>query len=87
VTRPVWTTSVAASKVLTNAASKASFTMSTGETIYGAALLGGGTAATTKGDSAGGGVVFCVSQFSSGSKAVVDNDVLKVTVALSAADA
>ncbi len=72
---------------MSNTASKASFTMSTSETIYGASLVGGGTAATTKGNTAGGGKVVSVVQFTSGSKAVQNADVLKVTVTMTAAAA
>ena len=86
-TRPVWTEAGVSSKSITNSASKASFTMATSETIYGAALIGGGSAATTKGDSAGGGVLYNVSDFSGGSKSVASDDVLKVTVTLTIADA
>ena len=86
-TRPLWNEGAVASKSVDNSANKASFTISTSETIYGAALFGGGTAATTKGDSAGGGVIYNVSDFSGGAKTVASDDVLKVTVTLQATDA
>ena len=86
-TRQEWVEAGVSSKVITNTASKASFTMSTVETIFGAAMVGGGSAATTKGDAAGGGVLYNVSAFSGGSKSVASDDVLKVTVALTIADA
>ena len=60
-TRPLWQEGGASSKSIDNSANKASFTMSTAETLYGAALFGGGTAATTKGDNVGGGVIYNVS--------------------------
>ena len=85
--RVEWVEAGAAAKSITNAANKASFTMSTAETIYGAGLVGGGSAASTKGDTAGGGVLYNVSDFSSGAKTVASDDVLKVTVALTIADA
>jgi hypothetical protein len=85
-TRPLWQEGGVSSKSIDNSANKASFTISTSETIYGAALVGGGSAATTKGDSAGGGVVYNVSDFSGGSKTVASDDVLKVTVTLQATD-
>jgi hypothetical protein len=85
-TRPLWQEGGVASKSIDNSANKASFTMNTAETIYGAALFGGGTAATTKGDSAGGGKIYNVSDFSGGSKTVASDDVLKVTVTLQATD-
>ena len=85
--RPGWTEAGPSSKSITNSANKASFTMSTAETIYGAGLVGGGSAADTKGDSAGGGVMYNVSDFSGGSKSVASDDILKVTVTLTIADA
>jgi hypothetical protein len=84
-TRPAYDEAAASSKVTTNTASKATFTMNATKTIYGGALVGGGSAATTKGDTAGGGKLFCASKFGS-SKSVVDDDVLKVTVQITAAD-
>jgi hypothetical protein len=85
-TRPLWQEGGVSSKSIDNSANKASFTMSTSETIYGAALFGGGSAATTKGDKAGGGVIYNVSDFSGGSRTVASDDVLKVTVTLNATD-
>jgi hypothetical protein len=54
--------------------------------IYGAALVGGGTAATTKGNAAGGGTLYNISAFSTGSKPMASSDVLKVTVTLTIQD-
>ena len=84
-TRPAYDEAAASSKVMTNSASKATFTISDTKTIYGGALVGGGSTPSTKGDAAGGGVLFCASQFST-AKSVVDDDVLKVTVSITAAD-
>lgn len=86
-TRPAWSEAGVSAKSITNSASKASFTFSSAATIYGAALVGGGTAATTKGDTAGGGKLYNISAFTSGSKALASSDVLKVTVTLTVADA
>lgn len=83
--RQAYDEAAASSKSITNSASKASFTMNTTTTIYGAALVGGGTGADTKGDTAGGGTLYCASQFGS-EKSVVNTDVLKVTVTITAAD-
>jgi hypothetical protein len=85
-TRPVWQEGGVTAKSLDNSANKASFTMSTTQTVYGAALFGAGTAATTKGDTAGGGVIYNVSDFSGGSKSVISDDVLKVTITLQVTD-
>lgn len=85
-TRPAWTEAGASAKAITNSASKATFTFNASKTIYGGALVGGGTGATTKDDQAGGGTLLCSSQFSTGSKAVVSTDVLKVTVTVTASN-
>jgi hypothetical protein len=85
-TRPAWQEAGAAAKAITNAANKATFTFNAGKTVYGGFLVGGGTDPNTKGNTGGGGVLFCSSQFTSGSKAVVSTDILKVSVALSASD-
>ena len=86
-TRPAWQEAGVSSKTITNSANKATFTMNATKTIYGGALVGGGTAEDTKDDQAGGGVLYCESQFASGSKPVVDDDVLKVTITITGADA
>jgi len=85
-TRPEYVEAAASGKSMTNSASKAVFTIDATKTIYGAALVGGGSAATTKADVAGGGTLYCASQFGA-SKSVVDDDVINVTVTLTAADA
>lgn len=85
-TRPVYNEAAASSQAITNSANKASFSMSTTKTIYGSALVGGGTAATTIGDTAGGGTLFAAVQFTSGSKAVENGDTLKVTITITASD-
>ena len=84
-TRPEYEAAAASNKVTTNTANKAVFTISDTKTIYGAALVGGGSAAMTKGDVAGGGVLFSASKFAA-SKSVVDDDVLNVTIEITLAD-
>lgn len=84
-TRPEYVEAAAATKVTTNSANKAVFTISATKTIYGAALVGGGAAASTKGNTAGGGTLFSAGKFSS-AKNVVDNDVLNVTISVTLAD-
>ena len=86
-TRPAWQEAGVSSKTITNSANKATFTMNATKTIYGGALVGGGTDEDTKDDQAGGGTLYCESQFASGSKPVVDDDVLKVTITITGADA
>ena len=84
-TRPEYVEAAASSQSITNSANKAVFTISGTKTLYGAALVGGGTAATTKSDAAGGGTLPCYAKFTA-SRAVVDNDVVNLTYAVSAAD-
>jgi hypothetical protein len=68
-----------------NDSNKAQFTFNATKTIYGASLVGGGGAPTTKGDTAGGGVLLCAGQFAA-SRAVYDDDVLYVKYTFSVAD-
>ena len=81
--RPQWQEAGPSAKIITNSANKASFTMSTGETIYGAALVSYATKSNT---AHAGAKLFNVSQFTTGSKAVENDDVLKVTITLTIAD-
>lgn len=83
--RQAYNEAAASSKSITNSANKATFTMNATKTIYGAALVGGGSAPTDNTDTAGGGTLYCASQFGA-SKSVVNTDVLKVTVTITAAD-
>jgi len=75
--RPAFTEATAASQSMTNSANKATFTMSTSETIYGAALVSD----NTKGDTAATATLFGAAQFAA-SKAVEDDDTLKITVTI-----
>ena len=84
-TREAFVEAGVSGKSITNSASKAEFTMNATKTIYGAALVGGGTDADTKGNVAGGGTMYCASKFSA-SKAVENLDVLKCTVTLTSSD-
>lgn len=84
-TRQEYEEAAASSQSITNSANKATFTMSDTKTVYGAALVGGGTDGSTKGNTAGGGTLLCAAQFSS-SKSVEDDDTLEVTYTVSAAD-
>jgi len=87
-TRPAWQEAGVAAKSITNSASKATFTMDgTDATIYGAALVGGGTDADTKLDAAGGGVLGPVSQFTGGAiTGILDNDIVKVYMTVTGSD-
>lgn len=84
--RQAWSGASAAAGSVTNSASKAVLSINATKTIYGAALVGGGTGAATKGDTAGGGTLYNVSRFSSGSKAVESGDTMKITVTITASD-
>jgi hypothetical protein len=84
-TRPEYVEAAASGQSITNSANKAVFTFNATKTIYGAALVGGGSAPSTKGNTAGGGTLFCSCKFSS-SKPVEDDDTLSVTYTLSASD-
>lgn len=83
--RVAFVESNSSAKSTTNSASKASFAITATKTIYGAALVGGGTDPTLCEDTAGGGTLYCSSQFSS-SKAVESGDTLKVQITITAAD-
>lgn len=84
-TREAFVEAGAASQTISNSASRAEFTMNASKTIYGGALVGGGSAPSTKGNTAGGGKIFCASKFTE-SKVLVDDDVLRVTVTITAAN-
>lgn len=84
--RQAYVEAAASSQSITNSANKATFTSSETKTLYGAALVGGGTDAATMSDTAGGGTLFCYSKFSS-SKAVESGDTFKITITISAAHA
>ena len=80
-TRPAFDESASTAQSLNNSASKATFTFNTVKTIYGGALVGGGTDPTVKSDKAGGGTLYSAAKFSE-LKPVVSGDILKVWIAL-----
>lgn len=84
-TRPAYVEAAASSQSVTNSASPGTFTINATKSVYGAALVGGGSAPGTKGDAAGGGTLLCAVSFSS-VKNVESGDTLNVTYTLSAAD-
>lgn len=83
--RPAFVENAASSQSIDNTGNRAVFTFNATKTIYGMAMVGGGTGANTKGDTAGGGTLWCASQFAS-SKSVNDDDVIEVTYTINAAD-
>lgn len=84
-TRPEFVEAAASGKSLSNSANKASYSINATKTLYGGALVGGGTAASTKGDTAGGGTMYCAAPFTS-AKSVESGDTFKLTVTLTSAD-
>ena len=65
-------------KSVSNSGAPAEFTIDATVTVYGSGLVGGGSGAPTKLDSAGGGTMLCAANFTV-EKALVDNDTLQVT--------
>ena len=83
--RPAYQEAPAAAQSVTNAGTVSTFTINATKTMYGAALVGGGTAGSTKADTAGGGKLLCYA-LAGTSRAVVDNDVIQLTYVITAAD-
>jgi hypothetical protein len=80
-TRPEYVEAAPSGQSLTNSANRAVFTISATKTIYGAALV----SVSTKGDVAGGGVLWCAAQFTN-AKICEDDDTIEVTYTLTSAD-
>jgi hypothetical protein len=86
LTRQVFTAAESTAKSITNSASKAVYTSEEAKTLYGGALVGGGTAADTISDVLGGGTLFCYSKFSAG-KPVENTDTFKIYCTINIANA
>lgn len=86
LTRQAFVEAESTAKSTTNSANKATYTSTETKTLYGGALVGGGTAADTISDTAGGGTLFCYSKFSAG-KPVENTDTFKVYCTISIANA
>jgi len=84
-TRPEFVDGAIAAGAINNSASKAVFSINATKTIYGGALVGGGAAASTKADTAGGGKLLC-SVLLGASRAVISGDVLNVQYTFTLAD-
>ena len=80
-TRPEWVEAASSSQIITNTASRAVFTMNGTTTIYGCGLVGGGSGAATKGNTAGGGTLYSASKFDA-AKSVVATNVLSVGISI-----
>jgi len=79
-TRQAWAEGAAASQSITNATA-ATITANASVTIYGLGIVGGGSAATTKADAAGGGTLFSTALFAS-SKSLSNGETLDLTYTL-----
>lgn len=84
-TRPEYVEAAASGQSITNSANKAVFTANAGKTLYAAGLVGGGSAPSTKGNTAGGGKLFNFGHFAA-DQPVVDDNVVNLTITLTAAD-
>lgn len=85
-TRQVWTPGAVASQSVSNNASPSRYTAATGLTLYGAAMVGGGSAPATIADTAGGGTMHSMGLFTDGSRALVATDVIEIAYILGSAD-
>lgn len=86
LTRQEFVEAESTAKSITNSASKAVYTSTETKTLYGGALVGGGTDADTISDTAGGGTLFCYAKFSAG-KPVEATDTFKIYSTISIANA
>lgn len=82
--RQEWAEGAASSQSVTNATA-ATITASGAVTIYGFGIVGGGTGATTKGDTAGGGTLLSSGLFASG-KTLATGETLDLTYTISGAN-
>lgn len=84
-TRQAWTGGTVSSQSIDNSASAARYTASGSLTLYGASLVGGGSAPSTLENTAGGGTLFAYSLFAS-SKAMSASDTIDITYTFTASD-
>ena len=80
-TRPEFNNAASSAKSTTNSANKAVFTMNDTKTLYGAALV----SVNTKGDEAGGGILFSCGRFDA-AQPVISGNVVNATYTVTAAD-
>jgi len=81
VTRPEFDNAASTAKSTTNSANKAVFTSNGSATLYGASIL----SVNTKGDVAGGGVLFCAGVFDT-AQPVIDTNVVSLTYTITSSD-
>jgi hypothetical protein len=84
--RPAWTDGGVSAKSVDNSGSPADFSITSSVTVYGVSLVGGGSTPSTKGDTAGGGKMWSVGNFTGGSKDLTNGDTLRVTYTLTGDD-
>ena len=84
-TRQAYNEAASSSQSVTNSANKAVITISASITLYGLGLVGGGSAATTKANTDGGGTLFNVATFAT-AREMIDDDTLSITYTAGAAD-
>jgi len=85
-TRREWVEGASTAKSVTNSLSPAVITASGPLTIYGFGIVGGGSAASTKGDTAGGGTMLSAGLFDGGIfKTLAATETLTMTYTLSVA--
>ena len=83
--RPAYVEAESTAKSTTNSANKAVFTANATKTLYGAALVGGGSAPATKANTAGGGTLLCIGTFGT-AQPVIATNVVNLTYTVTSAD-
>jgi len=83
-TRPEFDEDAVSNYVISNGTNKAIYTISTGARLYGAGIVGGGSAPNTKGNTAGGGILCAAGRFNS-SRLVVVDQVISIQYSIGAA--
>lgn len=83
--RPAWTAGAVAGQSVDNSGSPASFSINATVSIFGIAVVGGGTGGNTKGDTAGGGTMYSLANFSA-QRDLNNGDTLEVTYTATSAD-
>ena len=84
-TRPEYVEAASTAQSTTNSANKAVYTINAIKTMYGASLVGGGSAASTKGDTTGGGTLLCYALFGT-ARSVISGDTVNLTYTVNASN-
>ena len=82
-TRLGWGNATSTGQQVTNS-SPVVFNINASGSVYGMALVGGGSTPSTKNDHSGGGTLWAEAEFASGTVTVANGDQLKVTYTVSA---